>query len=147
MVIAGMSGDSMLRILQAAPDVRATLEQLIVQPNQNVDKVRAWALQSGWHLRDERMLEERGQFFVVCAFARGTGEDPAYSVPGWTTQALCVVGPWLLTRRDPVARQWFERQRSRLSHWVKQGVDRQKPELNVWDTACKAMRAGGSSGD
>jgi tRNA (adenine22-N1)-methyltransferase len=140
-VIAGMSGDSMLRMLHAAPDVLARVEQLIVQPNQNVDKLRAWARGSGWHLRDERMLEERGQFFVVCAFVPGTGPDLAYDVQGWTEEALCRVGPWLLARRDPVAGQWFERQRARASHWVQHGADRLAPELNVWDAACRAMRA------
>jgi tRNA (adenine22-N1)-methyltransferase len=137
-VIAGMSGDSMLRILQAAPDVLASVEQLIVQPNQNVEKLRAWGLENGWHLRDERMLEERGQFFVICALVPGKGRDPAYDVPGWTVEALCSVGPRLLTLGDPVARRWFERQRSRVSHWVQQGVDRLEPELNVWDAACGA---------
>ncbi len=145
-VISGMSADSMLRMFHAAPDVLTRLQQLmgqlILQPNQNVDKLRAWALRNGWHLRDERMLEEGGQFFVVCAFTPGVGADPAYSVAGWTTQALCSVGPQLLTRKDAVALRWFERQRARTSHWVKRAVKRLQPEHDVWDAACKAMRRG-----
>lgn len=140
-VMAGMSGDSMLRMFDAAPDVLARLEHLTVQPNQNVEAVRAWALRNGWHLRDERMLEERGQFFVACAFDRATGEDPAYSVRGWTESALCSIGPRLLTRKDAVALRWFERQRARVSHYVKHGVARLQPELDVLDAACQSMRA------
>jgi tRNA (adenine22-N1)-methyltransferase len=139
-VIAGMSGDSMLRILQAAPEVLANVQQLILQPNQKVHELRAWALRSGWHLRDEQMLEERGQFFVVCAFVPGAGEDPAYSVTGWTEAALCNIGPLLLARKDAVALRWFERQRARVSRWVKQDSDRLQPELDVWEAACRAMR-------
>ena len=139
-IMAGMSGDSMLRILNAAPHVLAHLEQLILQPNQNVARVRAWARGNGWHLREERMLEERGQFFVVCAFVRADGEDPAYRVPGWSDAALCCVGPWLLARRDRVALRWFERQRARVSHWVGQGIFRLQPELAVWEAACRAMQ-------
>ena len=136
----------MLRILGAAPHVLAALEQLILQPNQNVAGVRSWAKQSGWHLRDERMLEERGQFFVVCAFVPATGTDPAYHVPGWTDAALCQIGPWLLARKDAVALRWFERQRARVSHWVERGVPRLQPELELWEAACRAMRpaTGGS---
>ncbi len=126
-VLAGVSGDSMLRMLDVGAQVLAPVQQLIVQPNQNVDKLRAWALANGWHLRDEQMIEERGQFFSLCAFAPGTGKDPAYAIPGWTQQALCNVGPWLLTRKDAVATRWFERQRSRVSHWVKRGVHRLRP--------------------
>ncbi|HWO08247.1 MAG TPA: class I SAM-dependent methyltransferase, partial [Polyangiaceae bacterium] len=110
-VMAGMSGSSMLGMLDAAPDVLARLEQLILQPNQNVPTLRAWALRSGWQLRDERMIEVRGQFFVVCAFVPAAGKDPAYSVAGWDEAALSSIGPWFLQRRDPVALRWLERQR------------------------------------
>jgi len=140
-VIAGMSAGSMLRIFDAAPHVLAQLEQLILQPNQNVDAIRAWALRSGWHLRDERMLVERGRFFVVCAFVRAAGEDPAYTVPGWSEAALCSIGPWFLTRRDALALQWCERQRARIAHWVQRGVRRSRPELDVWEAACQTMGA------
>jgi tRNA (adenine22-N1)-methyltransferase len=139
-VIAGMSAESVLRILDAAPPVLARVEQLIIQPNQNVECLRAWALRNGWHLRDEQMIEERGQFFVICAFARGAGADPAYSVAGWTEDTLCKVGPLLLTRKDAVALRWFERQRTRVSSWVARDVERLKPELDIWNVACKAMR-------
>ena len=139
-VMAGMSGDSMLRILGAAPGVLCHVTQLILQPNQNVDRVRAWAKASGWHLRDERMLEEHGQFFSVCAFVRAAGEDPAYRVPGWTDAALCSVGPWLLARQDAVALRWAERQRARVSRWVERGVPRLQPELDLWEAACRALR-------
>jgi tRNA (adenine22-N1)-methyltransferase len=136
-VMAGMSGDSMLRMLEAAPHVLARLEQLIVQPNQNAALIRDWALRTGWHLRDERMVEQRGRFFVVCAFVPAAGEDPAYAVPGWTQQALCTVGPWLLARHDAVALRWFEQQRARVSRWVQRDASRLRPELDVWEAACR----------
>jgi tRNA A22 N-methylase len=139
-VIAGMSAESMLRMFEGAPGVLASVPQLVLQPNQNAERVRAWALHSGWHLRDEQMLEEHGRFFVVCAFARGTGADPAYLVPGWTQASLCRVGPRLLARKDAVAKLWFERQRLRLSRWVTRDARRLQPELDLWDAACEAMR-------
>jgi tRNA A22 N-methylase/ubiquinone/menaquinone biosynthesis C-methylase UbiE len=144
-VIAGMSGNSMLRILEAAPRVLASVSQLILQPNQDVHELRAWALRNGWHLRDEQMIEEGGQFFVLCAFVPGEGEDPAYSLPGWTERALCTVGPRLLARKDSVALRWFERQRARVSHWLKRDVDRLQPELEVWDAACRELLASTSA--
>jgi tRNA A22 N-methylase len=137
-VIAGMSGTTMLRMLEAAPQVLATVKQLILQPNQSVHELRAWALRNGWHLRDEHMLEERGQFFVVCAFTPGRGDDPAYALDGWTERALCAVGPGFLTRKDAVALRWFERQRARLARWVAQDIAL-RPELELWEAACNAM--------
>ncbi|MEY4551503.1 MAG: hypothetical protein RL685_7698 [Pseudomonadota bacterium] len=144
-VIAGMSGNSMLRILEAAPEVLASVSQLILQPNQNVHELRAWALHDGWHLRDEQMIEEGGQFFVLCAFARGVGEDPAYALAGWSKEALCSVGPQLLARKDGVALRWFERQRARVAHWLERDIDRLQPELEIWDAACREFLAGSSA--
>jgi tRNA A22 N-methylase len=138
--IAGMSGKSMLRILELAPDVLAGVRQLILQPNQNAPELRAWALRSGWHLHAEHMLEERDQFFVVCAFVAGVGADPAYAVAGWTEHALCTVGPGLLARNDAVARRWFERQRARVACWRQRDPGRIQPELDVREAACDAMR-------
>ena len=139
-VVAGMSGESVSRILEQAPEVLAGAGQLVLQPNQNVHALRSWALRNGWFLRDEHMLEERGQFFVTCGFVPGSGRDPAYSVPGWTEEALCQVGPRLLARKDAVASRWFERQRARLSRWVQRDASRLQPELDIWDAACRAMR-------
>jgi tRNA (adenine22-N1)-methyltransferase len=139
-VIAGMSGTSMLRMLQVARAALVGVDQLILQPNQNVKELRAWALHSGWHLRSELLIEERGQFFVACAFAPGAGDDPAYSVSGWTEDALCHVGPWLLVRKDAVALRWFEQQRARVAHWLSRDIERLKPEFEIWDAACRAMR-------
>jgi tRNA (adenine22-N1)-methyltransferase len=140
-VVAGMSGASVLRILEMAPDVLAGVAQLVLQPNQNVRSLRRWALQNRWHLRDEHVLEERGQFFVTCGFVPGAGRDPVYSVPGWTVDALCDVGPRLLTRRDPAALRWFERQRARTARWLQRDPSRLQPQLELWDAACEAMRA------
>jgi tRNA A22 N-methylase len=140
-VVAGMSGESVLRILAMAPEVLAGVGQLVLQPNQNVHLLRGWALRNGWHLHDELMLEERDQFFVTCRFIPGAGPDPAYAIPGWTEDALCKVGPRLLTRKDAVASRWFERQRARVSRWVQRDASRLRPELDVWNAACDAMRA------
>ena len=139
-VMAGMSGSLMVRLCDAAPQVLGALQQWIVQPNKDVPLVRAWALRSGWHLRDERMIVERGRFFTVCAFVKGSGADPAYAVTGWTAAALCIVGPRLLVSKDPVARKWCEAQRARLAHWVDKGVQTLEPELRGWQSACDFMR-------
>ena len=139
-VLAGMSGSLMVRLWDAAPHVLHTIEQLVVQPNQDLPLVRAWALRNGWHLRDERMLEVRGRFFTVCAFSKGRGADPAYAIAGWTEAALCLVGPQLLRHKDPVARKWYAAQRARLLHWVHEGVRPRDPELLSWHAACEFMR-------
>lgn len=136
LVMAGMSAGLMVRMCSAAPQVLARVRQLVVQPNKDAPLIRGWALEHGWHLRDEAMVYERGRFFGVCSFAKGSGEDPAYAVPGWTQAELCMVGPHFLARRDPIAVRWYEEQRARLLSLVGGGVQALEPELAAWRRAC-----------
>lgn len=134
-VMAGMSGELMVRLCDAAPQVLEGASQLVLQPNSDALAVRTWALLRGWHLTDERMLIARGQFFAVCAFQRGRGPDPAYAVSDWSESALCMVGPALLARRDPAALRFCEWQCLRLGELVAGGVHTLLPELTVWRAA------------
>lgn len=139
-VLAGMSGALIRRLCDAAPDVLAEVEQLVVQPNNDVDLLRAWARDHGRHLRDECMLQTRGRFFVVCAFVRGSGPDPAYTQGGWTEALLLRVGPKLAQRKDAVALRYCEAQRARLLRLVTEGARAHEPELAGYETACARLR-------
>jgi tRNA (adenine22-N1)-methyltransferase len=145
-LMAGMSGELMVRLCTAAAHVLADTRQLVLQPNSDVVVVRSWALRNGWHLADERMVLERGQFFVVCAFRRGSGPDAAYGVPTWQEADLCLVGPHLLARKDPTALRFCEWQCQRLGALVVHGVEARpralesrseaaRRELGVWQAA------------
>ena len=144
-VMAGVSGALMVRLCSAAPDVLATASQLVVQPNSDTHLIRAWAREHGWHLTGERMVEEGGRFFVVCALANAaTGatsaaSDPAYAVAGWTEADLSVIGPLLLARKDAVARRWCHMQRERIARLVAKRAPGLGPELALWQAARDAM--------
>ncbi|MDB4990707.1 MAG: putative methyltransferase [Myxococcaceae bacterium] len=138
-VMAGVSGELMVRVLDAAPRVLSRLSQLVLQPNQDVHVVRAWARAHGFHLRDERMVEERGYFFPMCAFSRAQGADPLYQRAPFDAEELCVIGPLLLARKDATALRASEEQRARLAKLVSQGVVARADELAFWQRACAAL--------
>lgn len=135
-VLAGMSGELVVRLLAATPAVLAAAEQLVLQPNSDAHAVRTWARAAGWHLRDERMVEDGGRFFVVCAFAKGAGDDPAYAIDGFSPTALDHIGPVLLARKDAVAQRWCLAQRDRIRALVRAGAPALAAELAAWETAC-----------
>jgi tRNA (adenine22-N1)-methyltransferase len=139
LVMAGMSGEQMVRLLRATPEVTAALSQLVLQPNQEVDSVRAWALESGLHVRAERMIEERSQFFPTCAFGPGQGRDPAYTHTDWSVQALCVLGPLLLAQKESALLRLAEQQRVRLGRLVARGARGRIVEHELWQRACLAL--------
>jgi tRNA (adenine22-N1)-methyltransferase len=138
-VLAGLSGRTIEKLCREALRTLPKLRQLVVQPNQGADTLRAWAHAAGLHLRDEAMIEEHGRAFVVCAFVPGTGQDPAYEM---TTAPLAVafkVGPRLLARKDPVARGYCEAQRKRLAALVSAGSIALRSELAQFTTACQLL--------
>jgi tRNA A22 N-methylase len=142
LVLAGLSGRSIERLCRSAKEVLPYLQQLVVQPNQGADTLRAWALASGWHLRDEVMVEEGGRLFVACAFVPGSGEDPAYALEGWPVTTLCKAGPLLLARKDPRARRYYEAQRDRISDFAQANPVSAEEELSEWRALCEFFNDG-----
>ena len=133
--MAGMSGELMVQLCQASAHVLEGVAQLVLQPNSDAVAVRAWALRCGWHLCQERMVLENGQFFTLCAFRPGLGAaDPAYTLPGWSEAQLCLVGPLLLAHKDPIAQRFCARQCERLGALVERAPGLW-PELSTWRSA------------
>jgi tRNA (adenine22-N1)-methyltransferase len=139
-IMAGLSGRSMQHLCDAAPEVLSGVTQLVLQPNQNLDTLRSWALAKGWHLRDEAMIEERGRTFVSCAFVPGVGRDPVYESFGASLDLPCKVGPLLLARKEPLARNWCKAQRERLEALHGARDEQREAELSLWRAACELMR-------
>jgi tRNA (adenine22-N1)-methyltransferase len=134
--MAGMSGELMVRLCQDSAHVLEGVAQLVLQPNSDTWVVRRWALSHGWHLSQERMLHENGQFFALCAFRPGQDgvRDPAYALPGWSEAQLCLTGPLLLAQKDPVALRFCEWQCERLGALVER-AEALRPELSTWQAA------------
>ena len=134
-VMAGMGGVQMAQLLSQAPHALENVSQLVLQPNGDAVVMRRYALEHGWHLREESMLIERGQFFVTCAFQRGSGTDTSYQLAGWNEADLCLVGPRLRARRDATALRFYEWQCRRLGVLVERDVFKMESELSIWQAA------------
>ena len=64
-VIAGMGGETIAEILQAAPWVKHPRYRLILQPMTHAEAVHAWLLQNGFTICEERFLEDAGRNYVL----------------------------------------------------------------------------------
>lgn len=74
LTLAGMGGNTMLEIFEASPDVLAHVNTLILQPQGAEGKVRKNLLNSGWLLREERLIAEEGRIYGVMLYGRKNGE-------------------------------------------------------------------------
>ena len=129
-VIAGMGGALMCRILQDATAFLEAGRELILQPQSEWFKVRRLLSASGYRITQEWFLEEEGKYYVVIKAGPAPGtlaEDAADDAGGdaadgsagdagsnaadgaagdardrFTDDFTCRYGAFLLDRRDPV---------------------------------------------
>ena len=64
-VIAGMGGPLMIRILSAYPEVTASLKELILQPQSEISEVRIWLYEQGYEIVEEHMVYEDGKYYPM----------------------------------------------------------------------------------
>lgn len=135
-VMAGLSGRTMLSWCEKELETVRKLDKLVVQPNGHLPSLRAWAYASGLWLLDEKICEERDRFFVSCAFARGDGRDPAYEGLPVSVEAGFELGPWLVRRHDPLAQESYQRERRRLAALLGLGLAEHRHLFTMYDGIC-----------
>ena len=64
-VIAGMGGPLMVRILSAHPEVTASAKELILQPQSEISEVRIWLYEQGYEIVEEHMVFEDGKYYPM----------------------------------------------------------------------------------
>ena len=64
-VIAGMGGPLMIRILSAYPEVTRSLKELVLQPQSEIAKVRAFLLEEGFLFIQEDMVKDDGKYYPM----------------------------------------------------------------------------------
>ena len=64
-VIAGMGGPLIIRILSANPEVTASAKELILQPQSEVFQVREWLSEQKYEIVEEHMVFEDGKYYPM----------------------------------------------------------------------------------
>jgi tRNA (adenine22-N1)-methyltransferase len=109
-VIAGMGGGLVIRILTEGEEVVRKLEECILQPQSEIEKVRAFLLEKGYEFLEEDMVCEDGKYYPMMKVrppAETAGKDT--EVKCWDTVQL-KYGKLLLEKQHPVLREYLERE-------------------------------------
>ncbi|RUL57029.1 tRNA (adenine(22)-N(1))-methyltransferase [Lysinibacillus antri] len=69
--IAGMGGPLIVSILENDLNRLKNVTRLILQPNIHAKVIREWAMQNGWAILDEVILEEDEKIYEVLVLQRG----------------------------------------------------------------------------
>ncbi len=105
--MAGMGGGLMLELLEASPDVVATTQRVILQPNSSWENVRRALAERNIPLDAEVLTEEAGRLYLTLAF------DPRANSASWD-EADVVLGPHLRRDRSALFARWVEHRRTHL---------------------------------
>ena len=95
--ICGMGGRRIAQILGEFPDRVPT--DVVLQPNRNPELVRAWGIQSGFHLVDECVARWNWSHHVLHFRQSELAADPAYD--DVDLDAALLFGPLVISRREP----------------------------------------------
>lgn len=101
-VIAGMGGASIIRILEAEPERRTSAARLVLSPQDEAPRLRGWLVARGLVLVDEQLVEDRGRFYAVIAAERGPSRE--------LSPLELEVGPRIVARGGPVLVRWLRRE-------------------------------------
>lgn len=126
LICAGMGGGLMTRILNEDREKTDSFQELILQPQSEIEKFRRFLRESGYRILDEEMVEEDGKFYqAIRAAGAGSGErgketrmDGAFGGADddaeGMSEKLCKLndryGPVLLQKKTPVFFEFLERE-------------------------------------
>lgn len=126
LICAGMGGGLMTRILNEDREKTDSFQELILQPQSEIEKFRRFLRESGYRILDEEMVEEDGKFYQAIRAAGadsgergketrmdgsfGGADDDAEGM----NEKLCKLndryGPVLLQKKTPVFFEFLERE-------------------------------------
>ncbi|WP_274309584.1 tRNA (adenine(22)-N(1))-methyltransferase [Solibacillus daqui] len=103
--IAGMGGPLIVSILEKHPQALKNVTRLILQPNIHAKAIREWALEHGWALQDEVILQEDGKVYEVLVLQRGSMD---------LNEAQTLLGPKLMNTKSAVFVEKWSRE---VANW------------------------------
>lgn len=103
--IAGMGGPLIASILEKGNGSLTGVRRLVLQPNIHAGAIRSWAMENGWRIMEEDILEEDGKIYEVLVLERG---EAVYD------EDQIRFGPYLSKRQPPAFRKKWEREAASL---------------------------------
>lgn len=115
LVIAGMGGPLMERILSECPQTRDSFQELILQPQSDIPHFRRFLCGIGYVVTKEELVEEDGKFYPMMKAVRGPHADAPERMPGEAggaalTDEEAAFGKLLLEQRHPVLLRYLRRE-------------------------------------
>lgn len=127
LICAGMGGRLMMRILSEDRNKTDSFQEMILQPQSDIEAFRRFLYEQGYHIVEENMIEEDGKFYPMM---RAVKADSFMTVPD---QLSCRYGPLLLEEQSQVLLSYLKREvkiyGEILENLRQQGLDEEKRQI------------------
>ncbi len=111
-VLAGMGGGLMQKLLLDAPAVTGPARRLVLQPNTQWEATRRFVAEQRWTLEAETLQPEGGHTYLTLAIR------PRPDGRVWSDADL-LLGPLLRRRSDPAFEAWLDAEHHRLGTLIR----------------------------
>ena len=129
--IAGMGGRLIATILEEGLDKLASVERLILQPNNREDDLRLWLQEHGFQIVAESILEEAGKFYEILVVEAGEMYLSASDLR---------FGPFLSKEISPVFVQKWQKEVAKLEVALDQIPEKNREERQVLAHKIQAIK-------
>ena len=129
--IAGMGGRLIATILEEGLDKLASVERLILQPNNREDDLRIWLQGNDFQIVAESILEEAGKFYEILVVEAGQMKLSASDVR---------FGPFLSKEISPVFVQKWQKEAAKLEFALGQIPEKNLVERQVLVDKIQAIK-------
>ena len=106
-LIAGMGGGLVMKILSEGAEKLTGKEELILQPQSEIALVREFLRVRNFQILNEDMILEDGKYYPMMKLSQQKAAEQTKILPQEVADAF---GPVLLQKRHPVLKEWLERE-------------------------------------
>lgn len=125
-VIAGMGGLLITKILEKQLPRLQSIEHLILCPHQQEKELRTFMMTHGFHVSDETIIAEAGQFYSVIVYRVG---------PMTYDERELEYGPFNLKRRPQVLLDKMQQRKAEIERILAQKIPNERKEQLVTEKA------------
>ena len=119
-LIAGMGGDLVIRIIKNGMEVCRSVDELILQPQSELGRVRKFLRENNFEIIDEDMVIEDGKYYPMMKVIP-VDEIVLWEIlPDEVIPACDMYGPYLLKNGNPSLRKYLVKQHKQLTKILKE---------------------------
>ncbi len=129
-LIAGMGGDLVIRILQNGTEVCRAAKELILQPQSELKRVREFLRDHNYKIVDEDMILEDGKYYPMMKVIPVEVDVFWKDKPEEIIEPCDMYGPLLIKNGNPVLRKFLVKQHNQLNG-ILEGLKKQPDSENI----------------